>query len=267
MITSLQNPQVKNVVKLRRRKYRDQQGKFLIEGYRALLYAINNHYPLDTLYVCPDLFLGENEPALIRRAAEAGTDVVEIAATPFEKMAARGQPEGLLAIAPQVTGDLNQHTPQPQSYYLIAEAITNPGNLGTILRSADGAGTHGVILCDPGTDLFHPDVVQASVGTFFSVPIFISSTEQTLAWCRAHHIQILSATPDTDTLYTDVDLCGSVAIVVGTERQGLTDTWLKTADFQVKLPMLGQANSLNVAMAATLLLYEVARQRGKEAGK
>lgn len=260
-ITSFQNSQIKNVVKLHKRKERDQQHRMIIEGYRAIVYALENRYPLDELYFCPELFFGKNETALIERVAKTNTSLIEVAEGPFCKMAYRERPEGLLAIAPQVRRPLNTHTPVDQACYLIAESIEKPANLGSILRAADGAGAQAVIVCDAATDLFNPDVVRASVGTFFSLPTLESSSAATFHWCRQHGIQTVAATPEAEQLYTQIDLRGSLALVVGSEQYGLSPLWRNQADVQVKLPMHGQVNSLNVAIAAALLLYEVVRQR------
>ena len=260
-ITSLQNSQIKNIIKLHKRRERDQQRKMIIEGYRAILCALENRYPLNELYICRELFFGKNEDTLIQRVASSGAQVIEVSEAPFRKIAYRERPEGLLAIAPQIRHSLDSHTPTANPFYLIAEAIEKPANLGSILRSADGAGADAVIVCDPCTDLFNPDVVRASVGTFFGLPTLESSSTEALAWCRQHGILTLAATPQAETLYTNVDLARPLAIAVGTEQYGLSDQWLADADLQVKLPMFGQVNSLNVAVAATILLYEVVRQR------
>lgn len=260
-ITSFQNPQIKQIVKLHKRRQRDLQGKMLIEGYRAILAAVENGYPLHELYFCPELFFGHNEVTLLERIAQGGVRLIEVAEGPFTKLAYRDRPEGLLAIAPQRRCSLHDYTPLANAFYLIAEAIEKPANLGSILRAADGAGAAAVIVCDPHTDLFNPDVVRASVGTFFSLPTLECSTAEAIAWCRRHGIATVAATPQGDQRYTDVDMRQSVAIVVGTEQYGLSATWLTQADCQVKLPMYGQVNSLNVAVAAALFLYEVVRQR------
>lgn len=262
-ITSYQNSQVKNVVKLQKRRERDQQRKMVIEGYRAILAALTNHYPLDELYYCPALFFGKNERDLLDQAAETGARLIEVAEGPFTKMALRDRPEGLLAVAPQVRHPLSQHRPTANSLYLVAEAIEKPANLGTLLRAADGAGAHGLILCDARTDLFNADVVRASVGAFFSVPTLECTSQEAIAWCRRHGICTLAATPHTDCVYTTVDMRRPLAIAVGTEQVGLSAQWLAQADAQVALPMFGQVNSLNVAVAAALLLYEALRQRGQ----
>jgi len=260
-ITSFQNSQIKNIVKLHKRRERDQQGKLIIEGYRGILYALENGYPLHELYFCPELFFGKQEAALIDRVTQTQTQVVEVAAGPFCKMAYRERPEGLLAIAPQVRQRLSGHTPTATSFYLIAESIEKPANLGSILRAADGAGAQAVIVCDACTDLFNPDVVRASVGTFFSIPTLESSSAEALDWCRQHGILTVAATPEAEQTYTQADLRGPLALVVGSEQYGLSPLWRQQTDRQVSLPMYGQVNSLNVAIAAALLLYEVVRQR------
>jgi TrmH family RNA methyltransferase len=261
VITSMQNSRVKNAVKLRSARHRAQQQKTLLEGYRVILAAVENGYPIDAIFFCPALFLGENEHALIQRAAAAGAHAVEVAEPPFRKMAYRERPEGLLAVAPIVRTALRDHAFKPAGFYIIVESIQRPGNLGSILRSADAAGVHGVIMCEAYTDLFNPDAIRASVGALFTVPTLEASTQEALAWRRKHRISTLAATPHTDRLYTDVDMTQPLALVVGAEQYGLSDTWMAQADLQVKIPMFGKVDSLNVATAATLLLYEVVRQR------
>ena len=260
-ITSLQNSRIKNIVKLHQHRRRRQQGLFLIEGYRALSHALAQKQPIDEVYTCPALHFGKNEAKLLAQLATTGTEIIEVSEEVFHKMAVRGRPEGLLAVAPQVHHKLTDHQPAANACYLVAEAVEKPGNLGTLLRSADGAGANGVIVCDPHTDIWHPDVVRGSVGACFAVPTFECNSQSALNWCRRHGIQTLAATPQADHLYTDIDMRGPVAVAVGTEQYGLSDIWLQQADQQIKVPMFGTANSLNVAVAATLLLYEVIRQR------
>ncbi|HMN27268.1 MAG TPA: RNA methyltransferase [Caldilineaceae bacterium] len=260
-ITSYQNEKIKNVIRLHKRRERDRQNKMVIEGYRALRFALENNYPLYELYICPALFFGKNEMGLIEQAAQRGVSIVEVDEGPFVKMALRERPEGLLAVAPQIRRRLPDHQPRPGGLYLLAEAIEKPANLGSLLRAADGAGASGVIVCDACTDLFNPEVVRGSVGTFFSLPTLEGASVEALAWCRQHGLTILAATPHTERLYTTVDMQQPLAIVVGAEQYGLSRLWMENADLQVALPMFGQVNSLNVAVAAALLLYEAVRQR------
>ena len=262
-ISSLKNPRVKRVVKLRDRRDRDREGRFLIEGYRELLRALENGFPLEEVYFAPDYFHGGNERALLERIAANGTELVETSADVLRKMAYRDRPEGLIGVAPQRRLELqNIALPDDRpALVVVAEAIEKPGNLGTMLRSADATGVDALILADACTDLFNPNVVRASTGMLFSVPVAEATTPDTLAWLREHRITVLAATPHTDTVYTDADLTVPLALAVGTEQYGLSETWLKEADLNVRIPMLGQADSLNVATATTLLLYEAVRQR------
>ena len=261
VITSLQNPRVKAVVALRQRSDRDARGEMLIEGYRELKRALDNRHNPTAVFHCPALFVGSNEPALIERARQAGAEIVECSAAVFEKMSYRDRPEGLLAVAPQVRMTLADLRVPDAPLIVVAEAIEKPGNLGTILRTADAAGVHAVIVCDRCTDINNPNVVRSSTGTLFALPVVEATTPETLAWLRERHIHILAATPHTESEYYDVDLRGGTAVVVGTEQYGLSDAWMTQADLKVRIPMLGQADSLNVAAATTILLYEAVRQR------
>ena len=144
---------------------------------------------------------------------------------------------------------------------VVAEAIEKPGNLGTILRSSDAVGLDALIVCDACTDIFNPNVVRASVGTLFTVPIVETTGVKALQWLKEHNVSILAATPAAKLEFTQVDMRGPLAIAVGTEQLGLSDLWMREADLQVRIPMCGVADSLNVAMATTLLLYEALRQR------
>lgn len=261
LITSLQNPRVKAVVGLRQRSDRDERGEMIIEGYRELKRALDNKHLPKALFTCAELFMGTNEPALIERCRLAGAELFECTKPVFEKISYRDRPEGLLAIAPQVHWTLADLKLPEAPLLVVAEAIEKPGNLGTILRSADAAGVHAVIVCDRCTDINNPNVVRASTGTLFALPVVEAATDEVLAWLRKNKIQILAATPHTDFDYTAVDLKKGTALVVGTEQYGLSEKWMNEADLKVKIPMLGQADSLNVASATTILLYEAVRQR------
>jgi TrmH family RNA methyltransferase len=261
-ITSLANPKVKRAVKLRQRSHRDEFGLLLIEGYREVKRALDNAYAPAELFYAPDLFQGSNEPDLLRRCAEAGAELLECTAPVFQKMSYRDRPDGLLAVAPQRRRTLADLVLPPNALLIVGEAIEKPGNLGTILRSADAAGVHAVLVCDRCTDIFNPNVVRASIGTLFSLPVVETSTPDALAWLNANGIRVLAAMPDASAVYSEVDMTGPTAIVVGTEQYGLSEAWAQAAHTRVRIPMLGQADSLNVAGATTILLYEALRQRG-----
>ncbi len=261
VITSLQNPRVKAVVGLRQRSDRDERNEMIIEGYRELKRALDNQHLPKAVFSCPSLFMGSNEPALLERCRAAGAELFECTPAVFTKMSYRDRPEGLLAVAPQVRHTLANLRLPPHPLVVVAESIEKPGNLGTILRTSDAAGVHAVIVCDRCTDINNPNVVRSSIGTLFSLPVIEAPTTETLAWLHANHIHILAATPHTDFEYYSVDLRHGTAIVVGTEQYGLSEIWMKEADLKVRIPMLGQADSLNVAAATTILLYEAVRQR------
>lgn len=260
-LTSLQNPRVKHVVRLRDRQGRDEAGELLIEGTRALRRALDCGYRPHTVYFCADLFQEEDEEVLLADAAAAGATLWATSAAVLRKMAYRSQPEGMIGVGPQLTVRLDEMRLSDRPLLVVAAAIEKPGNLGAILRSADAVGADGVIVCDGGTDIHNPNVVWASTGTIFSVPIAEVSFGEALAWLHNQNIKVLAATPHADVEYTEVDLRSPVAIVVGSEQVGLGRTWLDAADLCVCIPMLGQADSLNVAMATTILLYEALRQR------
>ena len=263
-IVSLQNPRVKDVVKLRKRSDRDEAGLLIIEGYREIKRALDNQWNPTVLFICRELFQGENEDALIERCRLAGAEILDCSDPVFRKMAYRDRPDGLLALAPHHKKTLRDIKAAEAPLLLVAEAIEKPGNLGTMLRSADAAGVDAMIVCDPCTDVTNPNVVRASTGALFMVPLVVTTSEEALAWLRARSIQIVAATPHASKEYTDVDLTRGVAFVMGAEQYGLSDTWMKQADQQVRIPMLGQADSLNVAAATTILLYEAVRQRRKK---
>jgi TrmH family RNA methyltransferase len=264
-LSSVQNPRIKQIVKWRERRARDRDQKVLIEGYRALSRAIAGGYPVDELYVCPELFQGVNEEALIAIFQQRGSTIYQVAAPAFHKMAYRDRPEGLLGVGPQRHRQLQDlekiDSGSVPELYLVCECIEKPGNLGTMLRSADAAGVTAIVLCDSRTDLYNPNVVRASTGNLFTMPIAETSSSEAIAWLKKRGICIVASSPHVECIYTAVPMCGPLAIVVGAEEFGISDLWLQSADVLARLPMMGQADSLNVATATTILLYEALRQR------
>jgi len=265
VISSSDNPHVRQLIALREKRERDTTQRFLIEGYRELLRAIDAAVAIEQLFICPELFLGENEEVLIQKIRKSGATIISCSERVFHKISYRDRPDGLVAIAKTMNftlHDLEEKLAGIASPLLVvAEAIEKPGNLGTILRSADGAGAHGVIICDRCTDIYNPNVVRASVGTLFTLPVIETSSQEVLQWLQKRQITILSAMPQAKQLYSEADMRSPVAIIVGAEQIGLSTLWKDSATIQVAIPMKGVADSLNVAMATTILLYEAARQR------
>lgn len=261
-LTSLANPKVKHAIRLRQRSHRDEAGQMLIEGYRECRRALDNGYRPQMLFYCEDLWLKHlNEPELVQRCGVLGAEVYACTAPVFEKMAYRERPDGLLMIGPHLNKTLADLRLPENALLVVAEAIEKPGNLGTILRSADAAGVHAVIICDRCTDIHNPNVVRASTGTLFSVPVVEADSDEALVFLRERGFCILATTPHTEHLHSGVPLTGNVAIAVGTEQYGLSEKWMSAADLRVRIPMFGLADSLNVASATTILLFEAVRQR------
>jgi len=260
-ITSLTNDRIKRLVRLRNRRERDRSGLFLVEGYRELRRAAAAGIELTEVYACPDLYLGGNEPTLLAECSSAGAEVIGVTEAPFRKASYRDRPEGLLAVARQFDVSLTRLDLSDNPLLLIAESIEKPGNLGTMLRTAEAAGADAVIVCDPATDPFNPNVVRASLGTLFSVPLAVAPTPDAILYLRERGIVSYAATPAALTPYFEADMAGRAALVVGSEQYGLTDTWLDEADEQLMIPMPGSVDSLNTAMSAGILLFEAVRQR------
>lgn len=260
-ITSVTNSRVKRLVKLRNRRERDASGVFLVEGFRELTRAVTAGLTVSEIYFCPGLFLGNNEAALVERAVAAGAEPIELGLEAFRKVSYRDRPEGLLGLAAQFSTTLAGLPLSPDPLILVVESIEKPGNLGTMLRTADAAGVDAVMVCEPTTDPFNPNVVRASLGCLFLVPLAISSNPEAISWLRDHDIGILAATPSADLPHWEADFRGPSAIAIGSEQYGLTETWLQEAAERIRIPMAGQMDSLNAAMAAGVVLFEAVRQR------
>jgi TrmH family RNA methyltransferase len=261
-ITSLHNPRVKALLRLRERRGRDEAGVMLIEGGDELGLALAGGVAPQTVFVCRELTRDPDAAARLELQLRAVAEIVEVSPTVFAKIAYRENPDGWLAVAPAPGRTLTDLALPPNPLLLVCEGVEKPGNLGAMLRTADAAGAHALIVCDPGTDLGNPNVVRASRGTLFTVPVAVAEGAEALAWLKARGIRVAAATPGAQLTYTDADLRGPLALAVGAEDAGLSALWLDGADVQVRIPMTGKVNSLNVAASAALLLYEAVRQRG-----
>ncbi len=261
-ITSPSNPRLKALVALRRRRAREESGLTLVEGYEELALALEAGVLPETLYHCPELMLDPaGQARLVREVAARGTEVVRLSRAAFEKASYREGPDGVLAVVPSLTRSCADLRVGATALVLLCEAVEKPGNLGAMLRTADAAGVEAVVAADPVTDWGNPNLVRASKGTVFSVPVASDPTAEALAWLDAAGITLVATTPDTDLDHTDVDYTGPVAVAVGTEKHGLTRAVLDHAAHRVRIPMVGRANSLNVATSAAVVLYEAVRQR------
>lgn len=262
-IQSRQNEQVKNLVKLRERKHRDRQSRFLIEGLREIGHALAAGFEVNQCYFCPEFFPegGAHAEFIEDRLKSAPWPIVRLSADAFEKASHREGPDGIIAVATQQNNALADLKLSQPALLLILEGIEKPGNLGAILRSADGAGVDAVILVDCVLDLYNPNAVRSSQGLLFALPIVSTGREALSRWLTEQAISCLATTPDTDCLHWDVDYSGSLALLMGSESDGLSPFWLDRSEHTIRIPMAGQADSLNVAAAAAVCLYEVKRQR------
>jgi TrmH family RNA methyltransferase len=262
-ITAPNNPRLKGLVALRRRRAREVSATTLVEGYEELALALAAGVRPRAVYYCPDLMsVAPAQLALVDDCRSRGIDTVRVARTAFERTAYREGPDGFLAEVPQPGVDLGALVVPPGSLVLLAEGIEKPGNLGAMLRTADAAGVAAVVAVDPVTDWGNPNVVRGSKGTVFSVPVASGALAEVLHWLDGQALRLVATTPDTELLHTTTDLTGGVAVAVGAEKYGLTEAALAAADLRVRIPMSGRANSLNVATSAAIVLYEAVRQRG-----
>ncbi len=262
IITSPSNARLKDLLALRRRRVREELAETLLEGLEETELALDAGVAPRAIYHCPELMLDPDVgAALVERARAAGAEVVELGRTAFEKVAYREGPDGILARVPSPGLALDDVELPPDALVLYCEGVEKPGNLGAMLRTADAAGVALVISADPVTDWGNPNVIRGSKGTVFSVPVAAAPSTEALDWLRRHGVAVVATTPDTDVLHTEADLTGSIAIGVGSEKYGLIEDTLARADRRVRIPMVGKANSLNVATSAAIVVYEAVRQR------
>lgn len=263
-ITSVKNPKVRDAIKLNDRRQRDLTGLMLIEGVKEMALAIKGGVSISRLFYCEGLFKGPEEDIILKAAAAQSAELVPVSTHVFEKMAYREDSFGLIAVAKQPIKTLNDIPLKKPPLVIVVEGVEKPGNLGAIIRSADAAGVDCIIVCGKSTDIYNPNVVRASIGTVFTVPAVKTTVSESINWLKEKGIKTIATTPQAELEYFDADLGGPCAIVMGSEHEGLSETWLSIADLLVRIPMMGLADSLNLATATTILLYEVVRQRREQ---
>lgn len=260
MITSLQNPAVKNIVKLSKSKERKEQQLFVIEGARELSLALQSGYCPEAVYLCREMFEKTKYPDLLDELP--GEIVFDISLPVFSKVAYRENSDGIVALAKPKPHGLSDLKLSSNPFLILLESVEKPGNLGAILRTADAAAVDAVIVCDPQTDLYNPNVVRSSVGGLFTVQTAVCSSEEAFAWMRSHNIHSFAAELQAAQFYQHIDFTKPSAIVMGTEADGLSDFWLNNATKRIKIPMRGRIDSLNVSVSTAVLTFEAMRQRG-----
>ena len=256
MITSTQNPRIKHLLLLQQKSaQRRADGLFVVEGQREVEHCLAAGYKLRTLFVCEEI------SPLPQHLSGVGGQIVPVAPNVYERIAYRGGTEGIVAVVEERRLGLRDLKLSASPLIVVLESVEKPGNLGAVLRSADAAGADAVIVCDPLTDLYNPNLIRSAVGALFTVPCVACSTEECIAFFKEKGIRILTAQLQDSRLYYDTPMAEATAIVMGTEATGLTDQWRKAADAHIRIPMLGRLDSLNVSVSAAILLFEAVRQR------
>lgn len=255
-ISSIQNPKIKLLTALQKKSAeRRSRGVFVVEGQRELQHCVEAGFEVESLFVCKELFTGDFD---VKNAA-----VYTVSPKVYEHIAYRGSTEGVVAVVKCRERSLDDLQLGETPLIIVLESVEKPGNLGAVLRSADAAKADAVIVCDPLTDLYNPNLIRASIGAVFTVPVVACDSSACIDFLKSKNIQILTAQLQDSSLYYETDMRRGIAIVMGTESTGLTQQWRLAADAHIRIPMLGRIDSLNVSVSAAILLYEAVRQRKK----
>lgn len=257
-ITSAQNPKIKDLVALGSKSaLRKERGLFIVEGLREYKRAVDAGYLPETVFVC-DKYCDLTQ---INSISGGSGRIILVSDLVYDKIAYRGGTEGVVAVMHTRHTGINDITLSERPFVIVLESVEKPGNLGAVLRTADAAGADAVIVCDPLTDLYNPNIIRSSVGGIFSVQTAAGSNEEVYQWIKSHNINILTAQLQDSVHYYDTDMKEGVAIVFGSEDKGLTPFWRERSDAKINIPMLGKVDSLNISISAAVLCYEVVRQR------
>ena len=258
-ITSAQNPYIKSLIQLQEKaKARKQSGTFLIEGVREIELAIRGNYELETLLFVPEVI----NNLQIFKSPNLQIELIEITKEVYQKLAYRDTTEGIIAVAKIKSTQLSDLKLPNNPLLVVMEAIEKPGNIGAMLRTCDAANVDAVIIANPKTDLYNPNTIRSSVGCLFTNQIAMASTEETIAFFHKKNIAFYSATLQNSISYHTQDYTQPTALVVGTEATGLSQPWRDQAKQNIIIPMQGEIDSMNVSVAAAILIFEAKRQRG-----
>ncbi len=290
-VTSAQNRKVKTLLALQEKaRFRKEMGLFVVEGRRELEHCIRAGFEIDTLFYCPDIVGSAVGPSAaicysvlkhhadpfranaaegpqpnlndtLEKILERSEQIIEVPRELYEKIAYRGGTEGMIAEVKVRERTLEGLKLKENPLVVVLEGVEKPGNIGAVLRSADAAGADAVLICDPLTDLYNPNLIRASIGAVFTVQAVCCSSEDAIKWLKNNNINIYTAQLQDSSWYYDTDMTGGTAIVVGTEATGLTGAWREAAEGHIRIPMLGELDSLNASVSAAILLFEAVRQR------
>ncbi len=258
VITSTQNPKVKSLLALEKPRERRKQQLFIVEGKKEISLALKAGYSIGNLFYCVDI-VPETDLAALGVADKL---LLPVSQEVFDKIAVREGSGGVIAVAQMKTNRLDDLALGKNPLVVVLESVEKPGNLGAILRTADAAGVDAVIVCDPQTDFYNPNVVRSSLGCVFTQPIASATTDETIAWLRKLGINLYCTYLKASKPYHEIDYRGPSAIVMGTEATGLSDTWVKQSNANIIIPMQGTIDSMNVSTATAVVVFEACRQRG-----
>ncbi len=263
-VTSATNAKIRRLLMLQEKsRTRREDGLFIVEGRRELGHCLEAGFIPETLFVCESILPADDRERLLKAASEANPEltVIGIPDHLYAKVAYREGTEGIIAEIASRDSSLDDLILPENPLLIVLESVEKPGNLGAVLRSADAAGADAVIICDPLTDLYNPNLIRASLGGVFTCQVVAAPGEEVISWLKAHGIRILTAQLQDSRPYYDTPMTGPTALVMGTESTGLTDPWREAADAHIRIPMLGKLDSLNVSVSAAILLFEAVRQR------
>lgn len=270
VITSTSNPKIKRLIALQQKSsLRCESALFVVEGRREIVHCIEGGYEIDTLFVCPEICGDYDVIEKELRAVEwqnrgnlvVPVKIFEVSAALYSKIAYREGTEGLIAEVRAKSHSLEDLNLGADPLVVVLEGVEKPGNIGAVLRTCDAAGVDALIVCDPKSDILNPNLIRASLGAVFTVPVAVCSSGEAISFLKARGIRILTAQLQDSALYYDCDMKGACAIVMGTEATGLTNAWREAASSHIRIPMLGQLDSLNVSVSTAVLVYEALRQR------
>ena len=259
-ISSATNPRIKQIVKFKDRKDRREKGLTIVEGIREIAVARQSAIIFKEYYVCPEILSRYVKKDFFSEINAQKIPVYEIPKEIFSKISFGDRQEGIVAVVEPKPWRLNDIKVAPQNVFVVVENVEKPGNLGAILRTCDAAGVAALLIADTSTDIYNPNVIRASLGTVFSLSVVQASAAEILSFLKQKRIRIVAASPQAKMDYTQVRFKWPLAFVVGNEHEGLSDLWLKAADDQMRIPMQGKADSLNVSVSAAVLVYEAMRQ-------
>jgi len=258
LITSTQNSKIKNILLLEKARERKKQNTFILEGVKELTLALEGGYTVNSVFFCPEII----DATSLLRLVKNENILIPVHQSVFEKIAYRESTGGIVALIEQRNHTLDQVKLSQNPLVLIVEAVEKPGNLGALLRTADAAGVDAVVICDPQTDFYNPNVIRSSVGCVFTKQLASASSTETITWLKRNGIKIYCTYLSAAEHYHQIDFTSPSAIVMGTEATGLSDLWIENADANIIIPMLGKIDSMNVSTAAAVVIFEAKRQRG-----